>query len=163
MSLPLNKGKFTLDKNGKVWYTIFKFKACIFTQKGRIIKLKRLGFEAVDMDDSESTMDDSVRFFMDAFKVAKKDIDFVKIHKVMKFLDWKYSSMTVPGVETLERTVDFLFDESLRNFMATNSDTSSSTGGFEVVLRSKGTLEIVFVLEEAVVDEEDIDEQSRSK
>lgn len=84
-----------------------------------------------------------------------RDFDFVKVHKVMTFLDWRWAAQgRVPTIEELESAAYKLLHESIRLFDESGqpqSGMSVSTGGFsaDVVVFSSGDkrLQLLFYVD----------------
>ena len=59
------------------------------------------------------------------------EFDFDRVHKVMTFLDWKYSDSTeVPSVEYLRKNARKYLMEVAKQALETKSENICATGGF---------------------------------
>ena len=105
---------------------------------------------------SVKTQED-VDLFSDLYDEAKLDIDFELIVKVMNYMDWRYADNEVITKEKLIQHLDYLFVNAVKEFVAVSADVSLSVGGFEMVLREIGELEILFVLEDVIISAEDLE------
>lgn len=81
--------------------------------------------------------------YLKQIKEIMTEFDFEKVHKVMKFLNWKWSEVGVPSINMLKMTAKQLLSEVA---LSHNDDTWTETGGFRVEKRFN-KLTLSFVLE----------------
>jgi hypothetical protein len=75
---------------------------------------------------------------IDCFENAFKDFDFIKVHNVMKLLEWEWSvgsSMEVPTVLHMKKTVRQLGRSAIEKMIEhTEDEYTVSAGGFVVTV-----------------------------
>lgn len=80
--------------------------------------------------------------YLKQIKEIMTEFDFEKVHKVMEFLDWKWTDNGVPSIYMLKMTAKQLLSEVA---LSPNNDTWTETGGFRVEKRFN-KLSLSFVL-----------------
>lgn len=90
-------------------------------------------------------------------EVIMQDFDFENVHRIMKFLNWKWATsdgMKVPSIENMKKTAQELLDDVVEESAKTPEHNYIETGGFRASYSNINGMSLQFIAEQAESYEE---------